>query len=427
MATIYRNSYLTLAAAAGSSPDAGCFTPKDLRDHDAINTLATVHYPNGVQHNVYARRRLPHAPQHFPLLKRAWVYQERFLSPRVLYFAGYELIWECAEALECECGLIREGTFRRPSISRRYLNPRVSTELMATVIPWQQIVEQYSCLDMTYSKDVFPALSGLAKNLAVGSKNRYIAGLWYSSILPDLLWYRAQEPRKTIRAVPWRAPTWSWASSSSNERVLFLPTRELLADVIEAESNPKGADPTGELSSAYIVLRARGILTSLQVSKPKNTPTTIYLSNYYSLSIADVEFKSPCTDVGSPPGDLGILFKDSKCRIEPIPSIHIIQIGRNKKKKNMKATNFTWGITVESEFRHFMVLKLVKGDSGKEETYERIGLLSIDVYKDLANINDLVVHMSRDEIERHYEAQADRIRKVFQAFDEAPMKDYKIV
>jgi hypothetical protein len=43
---------------------------------------------------------LPHWPGHddlghWPLLERAWAYQERLLSPRVLHFCQDELVWEC--------------------------------------------------------------------------------------------------------------------------------------------------------------------------------------------------------------------------------------------------------------------------------------------------------------------------------------------
>jgi hypothetical protein len=38
-----------------------------------------------------------------PLLKLAWVFQERLLAPRLLHFGPQELIWECADEISCEC------------------------------------------------------------------------------------------------------------------------------------------------------------------------------------------------------------------------------------------------------------------------------------------------------------------------------------
>lgn len=48
-------------------------------------------------HPIYLSK--PEDPTTFwPLLQRAWGFQERMLSPRVLHFAREELIWECQEA-----------------------------------------------------------------------------------------------------------------------------------------------------------------------------------------------------------------------------------------------------------------------------------------------------------------------------------------
>jgi hypothetical protein len=48
---------------------------------------------------------------HTPLLKRAWAYTERLLSPRVLHFTKSEMILECREGYSCECGRIDDTTF----------------------------------------------------------------------------------------------------------------------------------------------------------------------------------------------------------------------------------------------------------------------------------------------------------------------------
>ena len=50
------------------------------------------------QHPTIGGRYLP------PLLKRAWVYQERLLSPRVIHFTNSETQFECQTSCECECG-----------------------------------------------------------------------------------------------------------------------------------------------------------------------------------------------------------------------------------------------------------------------------------------------------------------------------------
>lgn len=47
----------------------------------------------------------------FPLLSRAWGFQERLLATRAVHFTPSELVWECQEARWCECGALT--TLRR--------------------------------------------------------------------------------------------------------------------------------------------------------------------------------------------------------------------------------------------------------------------------------------------------------------------------
>lgn len=58
-----------------------------------------------------------------PLLTRAWVFQERLLSTRVLHFGPYELFFECRTSIECECnGFEYEGSSETmPSVATKLL------------------------------------------------------------------------------------------------------------------------------------------------------------------------------------------------------------------------------------------------------------------------------------------------------------------
>lgn len=99
MGTIYQNALLTLSALNSTSCDSGCYRTA-LKRRQAYR-LEVVD-EEGIRRNVYARERLIHpngssAPlssyrEDFPLLSRAWVYQERLLSSRTLYFTSSEMI-----------------------------------------------------------------------------------------------------------------------------------------------------------------------------------------------------------------------------------------------------------------------------------------------------------------------------------------------
>ncbi|KAL7932098.1 heterokaryon incompatibility domain-containing protein [Trichoderma chlorosporum] len=109
MADIYHLSCLTLAATWSDSNSTGCFP-----NQSAEYAEHSLEVSNSAQDNFWlkVRRKLPHwaasptamPTRENPLLSRAWVFQERVLSPRVLHFCLREIIWECCEHTICECG-----------------------------------------------------------------------------------------------------------------------------------------------------------------------------------------------------------------------------------------------------------------------------------------------------------------------------------
>lgn len=78
---------------------------------------------------------------------------------------------------------------------------------------WQQTIEEYCKLQLTYEKDRLPAIAALADRMSRvrEANDAYVAGMWKNSILSDMWWRRSGgdlKPR-TERM----APSWSWAST----------------------------------------------------------------------------------------------------------------------------------------------------------------------------------------------------------------------
>ncbi|KAF2122477.1 heterokaryon incompatibility protein-domain-containing protein [Lophiotrema nucula] len=115
MADIYQHSYLTLAATASAGDSQGCFSDAFNTTHKAVSHLPP-EYTN--QCPVAVRAPLTHwdtllpsrLAYDYPLLARAWVFQERILSPRTVHFCGSEIVWECRETCACECGSLGGST-----------------------------------------------------------------------------------------------------------------------------------------------------------------------------------------------------------------------------------------------------------------------------------------------------------------------------
>ncbi|KAI1380582.1 heterokaryon incompatibility protein-domain-containing protein [Hypoxylon crocopeplum] len=75
------NSLVCLAATRSPDHDGGLQPIETRMEYQLAGTTGPA-------------KKCPHE-EYYPLLIRAWVYQERRLSPRVLHFCGNELVFEC--------------------------------------------------------------------------------------------------------------------------------------------------------------------------------------------------------------------------------------------------------------------------------------------------------------------------------------------
>jgi hypothetical protein len=308
MPSIYENAYVTLAAIASSSSTGGCFS--DSSSEFMARDFAVVDR-DGESYQIFARRHLPHflmpdgsvsweLNQEFPLLKRAWVLQERLLSPRVLHFARHELMWECMESAACECSFLDKVDRERlvkiahhraftpnpldftASLSRRLHAASVNPDRASLAERWRALVSTYSSLAMTYQKDKLQALSGLAQQVNRTMGDTYVAGLWRGTLIGDMLW-EANDPSE--RPSPWRAPSWSWASVInpvnyvSGLRDSPLGVTEY-AKITEVVATPAGKTLMGQLSSASLEVTSEFTLCHLVIFSRDESmvaPTAPYL------------------------------------------------------------------------------------------------------------------------------------------------------
>ncbi|KAH5279393.1 hypothetical protein HBI23_050860 [Parastagonospora nodorum] len=246
MASIYSNGYLTIAGTKSRNGLGGLFS--STPDYRVAGTT-----PEGEKYCLYFRERIDHqidnilesagmtsSEKYYPLLSRAWVYQERMLSTRVLHFGRYELFFECKSTIQCECGTIRfhgAGTETPvPLIKVGYAGALEAYDqcYKADALEkvqyhgarlWRSMVSCYTALRLTKSKDRLPAFGGLARQMASKRKTRYLAGLWEDALIDDSLWTLYTPSKlKCPRPEPRNAPTWSWASVESAAGVGYYDT-----------------------------------------------------------------------------------------------------------------------------------------------------------------------------------------------------------
>ena len=136
---------------------------------------------------------------------RAWAFQERLLSPRVLSYTRDQLIWECRDVVEHESMVVVENP---------YMNmPDPKSEKKDVYRFWLHLVESFSQCALTYSGDLFPTLSGIASETMALLDDAYIAGMWKADLHVALLWRPAEYGSAVDK---YRAPSWSWASLHGN-------------------------------------------------------------------------------------------------------------------------------------------------------------------------------------------------------------------
>lgn len=212
LASIYQNGRITIAASSSTGSADGCVMDSSRYRSREISSTDQAR-------NIYqarARQLIEHGT--WPLLSRAWVYQERLLSPRFVHFGHAVVVWECLETTECECSHSKDLTFQSLGFMRGKKSVYQIWTKAQVALPadmahgywaeqWRKLVSSYSRLNITFANDVFTALPGAAKQMMTSRKSRCLAGLLEGSLVDDLLWNSSKDPRPK----KWRYPTWSWA------------------------------------------------------------------------------------------------------------------------------------------------------------------------------------------------------------------------
>lgn len=197
-----------------------------------------------------------------PANRRAWCLEERLLSPRRLVYANDTLQYHCQTSITYAGGALgRARTAERlPSflfLPDAELAARVSQwkpfEWRAFQTEWLDVVMNYTRRLVTKPKDKLTALAGLAElfhrvwhhapGASKSESNRYLAGLWGTILVHDLLWKRRNDlpvPFAPRPSRPYIAPSWSWASVDGPIDLWSGYDPRLRADIIAC------AVPTGQ-------------------------------------------------------------------------------------------------------------------------------------------------------------------------------------
>lgn len=251
MADVYSRAYFTIVAANAPHSNAGLFQKisADMLSRPCMSIETSQESTPSV---LYARKEATYisivTKQEHPLLRRGWAYQEKYLSPRTIFFFKDELVWRCRSATW------KEASNGSLSIYDGKLGKEVKSDQQSQ---WRRCVEEYSKLELTFEKDRLPAIGGIAAQMQQSRDGTYYAGVWTDSLWWDLCWEPLTAP--DVVSPTTGAPSWSWASVPGQVSFSFVPedfTMREIATLVDIHCDYLSTNHVGEVAVGYLKLRA---------------------------------------------------------------------------------------------------------------------------------------------------------------------------
>ena len=274
MNKVYENAFCNIAATASRDSHSGLFYK---RDPIAIEPCQFV-FKNQV-FQLVSEGHWKYGIDYAPLNKRGWVVQERWFSPRIIYFGREQLFWECNEIVACESfphgppmfeDLPIYGNFKS-RLGDPTLQERASLDIPIASLKeeptrvWRRLVRQYSNSTLTVKSDKIVAISRLASAIQGHTKDEYLAGLWRRDIIPQLAWQTDHGwPEKSLNRLEpecYTAPSWSWASVSTPVSIQLPQDFQSIAGYREVSTlidygvDLKGTTVTGGVCGGFLRLQ----------------------------------------------------------------------------------------------------------------------------------------------------------------------------
>ncbi|EPE27956.1 hypothetical protein GLAREA_04747 [Glarea lozoyensis ATCC 20868] len=239
MCEVYQNSTLTISAQGAKSSEQGCFAsrnplmhlPCKLTEADSNGNAVTV-FPQ--KSTAWWRKQ---AFEQAPLFKRAWVIQERMLSPRNLCF-GEILTWECNQVSTSEFDEFLGLRNPNPKALLPVV-PHVKGELhsekpvFSIFEFWSDLMRSYPASGITVNSDRPVAVRGIIQYLEEVTDYMNMHGLWIQFLNFEILWL-VEKPSKLqrlqvndVRARKNQSPSWSWLEMAVPVTNTYDKTKEL--------------------------------------------------------------------------------------------------------------------------------------------------------------------------------------------------------
>ncbi len=263
MCTEHRISTLTISAASAEKCSEGFLQKRRMHTGlEAGKDPFHMQYqcPDDVHGLVILREEAPYHPFWEATRARAWTLQEHVLSSRILIY-GARMIWKCNRR-QVSYGGTQDWSFEPHHSQDRVFSQTLPVKLEEEVDfrirvyqSWYSLVNDYTRRKLTIPSDKLPGIAGIAQEMERLTGDVYLAGLWKSSLLHDLMWSLHASTKYRHSSV-WRAPSWSWVSVNNAVRYSRIDAEAIpLARVIRCEVVPASkVSHLGEIISGELEL-----------------------------------------------------------------------------------------------------------------------------------------------------------------------------
>ncbi|KAH6642262.1 heterokaryon incompatibility protein-domain-containing protein [Boeremia exigua] len=252
MGNYYRNAFVVLSSLSAADARTGFLRPRPYR--------ASIRLGSGLQIRP-ARPSWEEVFKNSSLSTRAWAFQERLLSTRIVHFEHNELFWECLETSAREgsflesSGLWTETDWRQESLKRCLAfdniissnkKPNKLTQEVL-MLQWYRILAYYTTMEISYSADLGVAISGIAQKFGEATQFSYLAGIWLEDVHAGLLWYPIDSNQRKTSLTP----TWSWVATYGPKKQIYdLDSR---ASDSQHEATIAGSSVVAPSSNNFII------------------------------------------------------------------------------------------------------------------------------------------------------------------------------
>ncbi|KAH8723422.1 heterokaryon incompatibility protein-domain-containing protein [Phaeosphaeriaceae sp. PMI808] len=213
MATVYRNALFTIAVVDDVS--IGDILTKPIVTEGDRHEAESRKQARASRRYLCDKRQSDYREQG-NLDTRAWAFQERHLSPRVVSLTNTGLYWDClcytashhmAVEIPKDISPMSRNSDER-ALTRILLRPNHWPPSHDSYRLWRAAVQNYTARDLTVPSDRHIAMVGIEKQMGISLKDESVLGIWRKDALRSLLWF-AKSPSKLSSVI---APSWSWLS-----------------------------------------------------------------------------------------------------------------------------------------------------------------------------------------------------------------------